>query len=118
MSVFLSSGSPRRSVVESRRSRNSGRSYRARIHYKVGGTVGRRVYFGDFFEGNQAVAEALVKKYPVGARVAVWHAAGNPAQSCLERRIDVRVWIFLVFLAGMTVTIALALLGNGSAPAA
>lgn len=104
------------SVVESRSSRNNGRSFRARIRYRFGSTTGARVYFGDFLEGNQAVAEDLVKRYPLGAKVTVWHAPGNPAQSCLERRADLRVWLFLVFLSGMTVVIAGALLGNGGAP--
>ncbi len=111
-------GEVTRSVVEQRRSKNSGKSFRARIEYRFGSTTGRRIYFGDFFEANGAIAEQLVKKYPVGAKVTVWHAPGDFSQSCLERRIDVRVWIFLVFLFGMAVTIALALLGNGSgAPA-
>lgn len=106
------------SVVESRSSRNSGRSFRARIRYRFGSTTGARVYFGDFLEGNQHVAEDLVKRYPLGAKVTVWHAPGDPAQSCLERRIDKRVWLFLIFLSGMTVVIGLALLGNGGGPPA
>lgn len=96
------------SVLEMRRGRN-GRSYRARISYAFDGKTGRRIYFGDFFEANQAIAEELVKKYPVGKEIAVFHSGG---QSCLERRIDLRVWLFLFGCAGLAAVIAGTFLRN------
>ena len=84
------------------------RSARARITYvyRVGAQelTGHTLYFGDSIEGNAAIAADLVKAWPVGKEVAVFHHPGQPQLCCLEARADQRVWLFLggsLLLAGV-----------------
>ena len=74
-------------------------SARARIRYEYqveGQTLsGDTLFFGDFFDANQAIAEERAQAYPVGRKVVVRHHPTRLSVSCLEPRADLRVWLFL-----------------------
>lgn len=100
--------------VAERRTRN-GVSGRLELAYRweAGGRTrtGTRVFFGDGLEGNLGVCRELAARYPVGAQVTVFHSG---AQSCLQPRADLRVWLLAPFAWGMAALIAHAVLfGEG-----
>ncbi|MFZ5446071.1 MAG: DUF3592 domain-containing protein [Myxococcota bacterium] len=100
--------------VEERRSRN-GPSGRLHLSYRwdEGGRTrtGGRVFFGDGLEGNLAVCRALAERYPAGAHVTVYHSG---AQSCLEPRASLRLWLLAPGAWTLAALIArAALIGEG-----
>jgi len=90
------------SRVEERRSTDSGprhRSYEAIVEYRyeVGGLSfsSRQIALGLRVSGSRAGADAIIARYPVGAKVDVHLDPANPSQAALENPTG-RSWMLLV----------------------
>ena len=86
-------GTIRKSEVIRRASHNQGRTYRPEVAYEY--TVKARRYKGknvclsyDVGTGDRVRAEKRCAQYPVGRTVSVYYNPNNPADACLERRVD------------------------------